>query len=133
MDIGVGARVAEVRTDQKLNKREFAEMLDIADTVISNVESGVREPSKELLLSISIKYAISLNWLYLGLGEKSLAAATNTVPKEHPIIQALESMVADKTSQYSHALTQIYEHVKDVDNRIASIESQLRMKKTKVE
>jgi SOS-response transcriptional repressor LexA len=133
MDVGVGARVSEIRADQKLNKREFAETLGIADTVISNVESGVREPSKELLLSISTKYAVSLNWLYLGVGEKSLVEAINTVPKEHPIIQALENMVADKTAQYSRALTQIHEQFKDVDNRIAFIENQLNVERPEQE
>jgi repressor LexA len=125
MDAGVGARIGEVRADQKLNKREFAEMLGIADTVISNVESGVREPSKELLLNISIKYAISLNWLCLGFGEKSLAAAINMTPKEHPVIQALENMVSDKTMQYSRALTQIHEQFECIDKRFLELESRL--------
>jgi SOS-response transcriptional repressor LexA len=108
-----------------MNKREFAEMLDIADTVISNVESGVREPSKELLLNISIKCAISLNWLYLGVGEKSLVAAISATPKEHPVIQALENMVTDKTSQYSRALTQIHEQFECIDKRFSELESRL--------
>jgi SOS-response transcriptional repressor LexA/DNA-binding XRE family transcriptional regulator len=125
VDAGVGARIAEVRADRKLNKRGFAETLGIADTVISNVESGVREPSKELLLNISIKYAISLNWLYLGVGEKSLVAAINMTPKEHPVIHALENMVTDKTMQYSRALTQIHEQFECIDKRFSELESRL--------
>jgi SOS-response transcriptional repressor LexA len=125
VDANVGARIAEVRVDQKLNKRAFAETLGIADTVISNVESGVREPSKELLLNISIKYAVSLNWLYLGVGEKSLLAAISTTPKEHPVIQALENMITDKTMQYSRALTQIHERFECIDKRFSELESRI--------
>jgi SOS-response transcriptional repressor LexA/DNA-binding XRE family transcriptional regulator len=125
VDAGVGARIAEVRADRKLNKREFAETLDIADTVISNVESGVREPSKELLLNISIRHAVSLNWLCLGVGEKSLVAAINMTPKGHPVIQALENMVSDKTMQYSRALTQIHEQFECIDKRLSELESRL--------
>lgn len=41
-------------------------------TTVSSIESGKREPSKEVLCNLAIKYAVSLNWIFTGIGEKSL-------------------------------------------------------------
>ncbi|GMO11424.1 MAG: hypothetical protein Ta2A_19840 [Treponemataceae bacterium] len=130
MDSSVNDRVAEIRFETKMSKKDFADYLGVSATVIGDIENGKIEPSKNLLLNVARKYAVSLNWLYLGVGEKSLVTAINTVPKEHPVIQALESMVMEKTNQYSIALTQIHERFEKVDERLSSVESQLRGKKS---
>jgi transcriptional regulator with XRE-family HTH domain len=77
MDSGVSERFTQIRYDKKLDRKEFADQLEISPTVISDIENGKREPSKELILRASIAYAISLNWIYMGVEPKSLIQAIN--------------------------------------------------------
>jgi len=72
MEPGVSMRFMELRNDRSYTKKEFAEKLSVSGTIISDIENGKREPSKELLLKAAEEFAVSLNWLYLGLGPKSL-------------------------------------------------------------
>jgi transcriptional regulator with XRE-family HTH domain len=84
VDRDVNERFSQIRYDEKLTKKEFAEALGISGTIISDIENGNREPSKELMLKASVYFAISLNWLYLGLGEKSLGKAADSAIKVGP-------------------------------------------------
>ena len=72
MDTNVNERIAQIRQIKGLKKGEFANILGIASSVVSDIENGKREASKEFLLSLSAKYSISLNWLYFGVGPISL-------------------------------------------------------------
>lgn len=65
-------RFASIRQDFGLNVKQFAESLDMEPTTVSSIEAGKREPSKEVLYNLAVKYAISLNWIFTGEGEKSL-------------------------------------------------------------
>ena len=69
---GLKERFASVRQDFGLNVKQFAESLDMEPTTVSSIEAGKREPSKEVLYNLAVKYAISLNWIFTGEGEKSL-------------------------------------------------------------
>ena len=72
MITGLSERFASIRQDYGLNVKQFAESLDMEPTTVSSIESGKREPSKEVLCNLAIKYAVSLNWIFTGIGEKSL-------------------------------------------------------------
>jgi transcriptional regulator with XRE-family HTH domain len=72
---GLSERFASIRKEQGLNVKEFAESLDMEATTVSSIESGKREPSKEVLFNLAIKYAYSLNWIFTGLGEPRLSKA----------------------------------------------------------
>lgn len=69
---GLKERFASIRQDFGLNVKQFAESLDMEPTTVSSIESGKREPSKEVLYNLAIKYAVSLNWIFTGIGEKSM-------------------------------------------------------------
>ena len=69
---GLKERFASIRQDFGLNVKQFAESLDMEPTTVSSIEAGKREPSKEVLYNLAVKYAISLNWIFTGEGEKSL-------------------------------------------------------------
>lgn len=69
---GLKERFAIIRQDFGLNVKQFAESLDMEPTTVSSIEAGKREPSKEVLYNLAVKYAISLNWIFTGEGEKSL-------------------------------------------------------------
>jgi len=75
---GINERFASIRREIGLNVKEFAESLGMEPTTVSSIESGKREPSKEVLLNLAIKYAISLNWIFTGVGTKNLVEAVGT-------------------------------------------------------
>jgi phage repressor protein C with HTH and peptisase S24 domain len=82
---GMKERFASIRKEQKLNVKEFAESLDMEPTTVSSIESGKREPSKEVLLNLAIKYAYSLNWIFTGVGEKRLGKALVPAQAHRPL------------------------------------------------
>lgn len=77
MNLEVNQRISEIRQKKGINKKEFADELGIPSSIVSDIENGKREPSKEFLFNLSAKYAVSLNWLYLGVGTQSLVEAIN--------------------------------------------------------
>jgi len=79
VNLELNQRISEIRQKIGVNKKEFADELGIPSSIISDIENGKREPSKEFLHNLSVKYAVSLNWLYFGLGSQRLAEAANTM------------------------------------------------------
>jgi SOS-response transcriptional repressor LexA len=88
---GIKERFAIIRKENGLNVKEFAASLDMEPTTVSSIESGKREPSKEVLLNLAIKYAVSLNWIFTGIGEKRLTKAIQE--EKHPLIANLEIFI----------------------------------------
>ena len=56
----IGKRLAEIRKSKKLKQTELAEMLNVSQQVISNIERGVTAPDIEQIADI---YNISLDQL----------------------------------------------------------------------
>ena len=59
----IGKRLAEIRKSKKLKQTELAEMLNVSQQVISNIERGVTAPGIEQLKKIADIYNISLDQL----------------------------------------------------------------------
>lgn len=62
----LGERIKQVRKDNRLNQTEFAQQLGIGRTYVSKIEKNVENPSETLLMLISIKYKVNLEWLKCG-------------------------------------------------------------------
>ena len=60
--------VMDVRNSFRLNQREFAELLGVSPSVISNVESGIRQVSKSLQNLMVEKLNVSPSYLLTGEG-----------------------------------------------------------------
>jgi phage repressor protein C with HTH and peptisase S24 domain len=82
---GMKERFASIRKEHGLNVKEFAKSLDMEPTTVSSIESGRREPSKEVLLNLAVKYAYSLNWIFTGVGEKRLGKALVPAQVHRPL------------------------------------------------
>lgn len=59
----LGERIKVVRKNNNLNQNQFACLLGISQTHVSKIESGVENPSETLLLFISYKFAVNIQWL----------------------------------------------------------------------
>lgn len=56
----------EIRRKRKLNQQEMAMSFNISRESLSYYENGKREPSLKLLLDLSKKYNVSINYLITG-------------------------------------------------------------------
>jgi len=65
----VGQRMRAVRLESGLNQTEFANELLLSKNAVSVMETGLRNPSKRTIKSISERFGVSLEWLVTGKGE----------------------------------------------------------------
>lgn len=65
---GVAERFREVRAKTNLSQKDFAESVGVSQSVVSDIERGAREPSRQILSVLAEKYSVDLNWLLLGIG-----------------------------------------------------------------
>lgn len=83
----IGKRLAEIRKSKKLKQTELAEMLNVSQQVISNIERGVTAPDIEQLKKIADIYNISLDQL---VGREFLGNDADDV--ERKIISYIKQM-----------------------------------------
>ena len=58
-----GKRVCTLRKENNLTQKQFSEVLNLSTTTIASWEKDVKKPSFEVLIMISKKFNISLDWL----------------------------------------------------------------------
>ena len=66
----ISEKIKELRTDLKMNQKNFSAAIGIRQSTLSSYENGVVTPSNDVLLTIAQKFHVSLDWLF-GLSEKS--------------------------------------------------------------
>jgi len=116
---GMKERFASIRKEHGLNVKEFAESLGMEPTTLSSIESGRREPSKEALLSLAIKYAYSLNWIFTGVGEKRLTKAISPDQNKPSLLENLEKLVDERTGKYGYAISKLEARVAGIEEHLA--------------
>jgi len=65
----IGIRLKEAREALGVKQTEIAKVLDIESNYLSNIERGIKEPSKKLISILITKYKINSNWLLTGEGD----------------------------------------------------------------
>lgn len=66
----LGERIKEIRKDNNLTQKEFAEKLSVSRPFISRIESDKEKPSESLIKLISATFNTELNWIIDGAGYK---------------------------------------------------------------
>lgn len=69
MGISPGKRLRLFRDTLGLSQRKFAISLGVSGGTIGSIESGISEPSRKFLQTISDRYDINSDWLLNGHGE----------------------------------------------------------------
>lgn len=85
----VGIRIQKIRKSKGLTQKAFAKPLKISQNYLSQIESGQRGPSIELLCSIKSRYGISLDWLLTGKGQSPFAEAKENLPISVPELKII--------------------------------------------
>jgi len=76
----INERFALIRKVQNVNVKQFALSLDMAPTTVSSIELGKREPSKDVLLKLALKFGVNLHWMLTGEGEMLSQAGGAAAP-----------------------------------------------------
>lgn len=64
----IADRFREIRTKSGLKQKDFAQSLGASHSVISDIERGAREPSRQIMQGLAEFYGVDLNWLLIGTG-----------------------------------------------------------------
>lgn len=70
---GLGERLQQKRSSQKLSQKEVANAVGVNPSVISNYENGERTPSVEVLMALACLFHCSVDYL-LGIEKSSHAS-----------------------------------------------------------
>ena len=65
-------RIKELRTALKLSQKAFGARLGVTDAAISSIESGRRNLTDQMEISICREFNVNKNWLRTGEGEMFL-------------------------------------------------------------
>lgn len=101
----IGKRLAEIRKSKKFKQTELAEMLNVSQQVISNIERGVTAPDIEQLKKFADIYNISLDQL---VGREFLGDDADDV--ERKIISYIKRMDDEGKELSLGLLSQVAQH-----------------------
>ena len=75
--ISLGSRVKKTRKTLGISQKDFAASLDMSNSYLSEIEHGNATPGYEFFYKVSLKYNISLDYLFHGMGNM-----IKEIPKE---------------------------------------------------
>lgn len=101
----IGKRLAEIRKSKNFKQTELAEMLNVSQQVISNIERGVTAPDIEQLKKFADIYNISLDQL---VGREFLGDDADDV--ERRIISYIKQMDDEGKELSLGLLSQVAQH-----------------------
>jgi transcriptional regulator with XRE-family HTH domain len=78
----IGNRLKALRRDLELSQREFAAIMDISASFLSEVESGKTKPGFNFILLLYEKFNISPSWFLVEEGEKFVGEDSRNAVKD---------------------------------------------------
>jgi transcriptional regulator with XRE-family HTH domain len=88
---GIGLRISMVREEKNLTQEYFGSRLDVSGTHISQLETGGKRPSPNLIWRICFEFAINPRWLQFGEEPRELPkdfTQLDSLVKEDPNARA---------------------------------------------
>ena len=79
-------RFKQVRKNTKLTGAEFAKELETHQSVVSSIESGQREQSKNILINLHLKFGVDINWLLTGSTNLQIDEKENLRNQQNSVI-----------------------------------------------
>lgn len=67
--MGINDRIREIRNTLKLTQKQFGQRLAIAQSYLTNIETGKREVTEKILKLICLQFNVNETWLRTGNGE----------------------------------------------------------------
>ena len=90
----IGDRIKAVRIQNGLPQHAFAKSIGIAQSYLSELEKGKKTPSETLLIALSYRYALEIEWLMSGKGQMAGPKPRQTLDLEfmREVIEAAEAV-----------------------------------------
>lgn len=92
----MGNRIRELRKQRGITMKQLGEVVDLAESTISQYETGKRQPDNETLLRLSEFFSVTVGYL-LGAEEKETPATLNA-RDERDIAKNLEALLTQLDS-----------------------------------
>jgi len=88
----LGKRIKALREELRMNQKKFAAALGISGSLLSQIETGQKNPVYEFLYKLMIKYHVSLDWLFTGKGSMFLRRRLEGKAGDDKYIDEIESI-----------------------------------------
>lgn len=88
----LGKRLRTIRRSLNLKQIEMSENLGISISYLSDIELAKRKPSPDFFLNLSIKYNVSLDYLFRGIGDMFLSPPQKTGQKPFDFNENLDTI-----------------------------------------
>lgn len=95
----MNTRFKGLRKHLKLTTEAFSEKLGIASSTVTNIETGRRNPSNQLITSICREFNVNEIWLRTGEGEMF-----NDISREEEIARFIGSLMKDSSESFKKSL-----------------------------
>lgn len=95
----MNTRFKGLRKHLKLTTEAFSEKLGIASSTVTNIETGRRNPSNQLITSICREFNVNEVWLRTGEGEMF-----NDISREEEIARFIGSLMKDSSESFKKSL-----------------------------
>jgi len=111
----IGERVKEIRKQNHLNQKMFANELGISQNHVSNIENGNENPSSSLLKLLCLKFNIDEAWLIEGVGSPMPDFDTfsddSLMSKYNTMRVMLEKMLKNRTGDELKSTVETFSYV----------------------
>ena len=71
-----GKRIQQFRQEMNLSQEELAEKLNVSQNTIAKIECGLRRPSIDFLIELSMFFNTSMNYLVFGVHPEDVEKET---------------------------------------------------------
>jgi len=115
--MSIGERLKKARQSLGLKQTEIAKVLGFKSNFLSRIESGTKNPPKELIELFSLRYKINANWILTGEGDMVIEN-TDTI-NTTPIVKEMKNLINEVTSP----------KFSDIESRLTKIENLLKREK----
>ena len=97
----IGARVRKIRQDAGLTQKAFGQEVGVSLPTVNRIEQNQRSPNAELLVEISRKFTVDLNWLLTGA---YTTKQNEKLGQQIPLFRKLSEKLIDNPSEDVAAL-----------------------------
>ncbi len=87
-----------LRLEKKLKQNQVAEIIGVSASVVSTYETGLRQPSYDVLIKLASLYRVSLDYLFGRTSKKSLDVSELN-DEEAALISSLVTIFTDHASR----------------------------------
>jgi len=111
----ISEKIKYIRNDLNLNQKDFANLLNVAQSTVSRIEKGERQPEYEFLRNFIIKFNINPDWIFfdkepilLDVDDNFIVNQNNDLLKDISLILSPEELNKKLNDiLFEHVLNQI--------------------------